>query len=125
MADLGNDLACVTDIDPSLPLVEGRRALAEAIVRRWITPPGGLFYAPSYGAGLLLTLHGGIQSVERIATELQNEALKDERVREIDVRVALEGDMLRVSARVTDAAGPFRFVLGVSELTLDLMLEAT
>jgi hypothetical protein len=93
MADLGNDLACVFDLDPSVSEVSGRRALAEAIARRWLTPRGTLFYAPTYGAGLITYLHGEMQSVE-----------------------------IRVGGRLTDAAGPFRFVLSVSDLTMDLVL---
>lgn len=123
MADLGTDISAVFDIDPSLTMVSGRYALAEAVARRWITVPGGLFYDPTYGAGLLTFLHGAVQSPETIGTMLENEALKDERVATCNAEVTFEGDELRVVARIADDIGPFRFVLNVSALSVELLLE--
>lgn len=125
MADLGNDISCVFDVDSALTVVSGRVALAEAIARRWITPPGGLFYDPTYGAGLQTFLHGSMQSVETIGSILENEALKDDRLIGCTVEVRLEGDELVVRARLEDGEGPFRFVLNVTDMTVDLLLEAS
>jgi hypothetical protein len=123
--DFGTDISCVTDLDPSLSVVSGRRLLAEAIARRWITVPGGLFYDAEYGGGLLLYLSGEMQSVDAIGAQLENEALKDERVLGAQVTVTFGGETLRVRALLSDAQGPFPFTLLVSQLSVELLLEST
>jgi len=124
MADLlGSDLACVFDVDPRLGEVKGRRMLAEAIARRWLTPEGGLFYDPTYGAGLIGALHGSVDDLDRLARRLEDQALQDERVQRIDVRVVLDGDALEVAGRIQDAAGPFRLTLDVSAVSTRLLVE--
>jgi phage baseplate assembly protein W len=46
---LGIDISATAELNAAFSLVSGRRALAEACIRRLTTPRGGLFYAPNYG----------------------------------------------------------------------------
>ena len=97
--------------------------LAEAVARRWLTPEGGLFSDPTYGAGLSQALHGTVDDLDQLLTRLEQQALLDERVLRVEIAGALEGETLVVRARLTDADGPFRLVLEVSAVTTQLLVE--
>ena len=123
-ASIGVDFDCVTDITSGLTTVSGRKALAQAVARRWITHPGDLIDAPDYGFGLLSYLSGAMQSTNAIASGLVAEALKDERVESCTVDVTFIGDALTVVGRIEDAAGPFDFTFTLSTQTLTAQMLA-
>lgn len=124
MADLGDDFHCIDDVDFGLTEVSGRRALAEAVARRWLTRRGTLFYDPAYGFGLEDWLHGERrQAVSTLSAALENEALRDERVLAATVEVRFEGETLFIRGELTDADGPFRLVANVSDVTVELLVE--
>lgn len=119
--DIGADFAGVDDLAYSLVTVSGRRALGEAIARRWLTLRGSLAYAPDYGQGLATQLLSDLDP--SLAGKLEQEALKDERVERIEVRVAFVQDELRIVARVEDAAGPFSLTVAYDGLKTALTLS--
>lgn len=84
-ADYGSDFSCVDDLDANLTAVSGGTCLLQAVARRWICPPGGLWYDADYGYGLLRHLNASNPRLRAIAAGMIAEALKDERVRACDV----------------------------------------
>lgn len=111
---LGTDIGGVTDIDANLTMVSGKRCVAEAVARRWIEEPGGLWYDQDYGAGLMRYLNGSDRDIGTLPSRLEIEARKDERVDDCQVSVDLVGDVLSVSGRLYVATGPFEFVFALS-----------
>lgn len=118
--DYGSDIACSTDIEPSLSVVSGTTCLAQALTRRLQTPPGGLFYDPDYGTDLRAFLNGGRDSYA-IEHAAEVECLKDERVQHVSASVAFEGDTARLSLFIVGGDGPFVLVLAVSSMTVELL----
>jgi len=117
-ADLGTDLACVSDLSPTLATVSGRRALVEAVARRWTTVPGTLLADSEYGGGLSAALlASGVP--DDLAARLERQALRDERVAGADVTVELNHltGTLTVIGSLVDADGPFKLTLNVSDMT--------
>ncbi len=49
MTDFVVDVSTFPDLDSSFTLITGRRVIAEAILRRLLTPRGGLAYDPDFG----------------------------------------------------------------------------
>jgi len=121
VAELGIDFSCVDDIGPSLALVSGRRCLIEAIARRLITPRGGLFYAPDYGFDVRQFLSGITAAPSAIAAGVIAECEKDERVNQANAVVTFIGNTLRIRIDIADGAGPFAFVLAISQVTVEIL----
>ena len=123
--DYGTDLAGVSDLEITLREIEGREALAHAIARRFQTPRGGLFYDADFGYDLRQFLSGAVPPEGTIEAAAENEALKDERVLDvqIDVRFFTATKKMRVFIAVVDAEGPFDFVLDISDVTVELLTE--
>lgn len=121
MADLGEDFAGVGDVDADWSFVSGRLALAQAVAERLFEETGGLFYDPNYGAGALNLL--GTSGVSLRAANLEEQALRDERVEACDAEVTFDEATQAFSINVTidDGDGPFTFVLKPSDLTVDLL----
>lgn len=121
MADLGTDIHCVSDMEPTLRVISGREALAHAIARRLQTPFGGLWYDPDYGYDLRQFCSGQLTQASTIASSVELEALKDERVLDAKAAVTVVGKTLDVKVTLTDGLGPFTLVIGVDALTLQLL----
>lgn len=123
---LGLDVSTFPDLDPLFRPIRGQRAVAEAVARRWLTPLGGLAYAPSYGAGLASFLNAGVAGPRLRALEaaLATQALADERVQAAQVSLTVIGSApavaLRAAGTLTTSAGPFALVLTVDQLAATL-----
>jgi hypothetical protein len=131
--DLGEDFACVTDLDANLSVVEGRTGLAQAVARRLGTPQLGLWYDPHYGYDIRSEL--GKPFGQRItAQRIEIESLKDERVNDalasvetIEVATSADeqsGDM-NIDITITDDEGPFELTLEIADGVTALLLEET
>lgn len=109
MADLGTDLSCVFDLDPTMREVSGRTCLAQAMARRLTTPRGRLIYDPQYGTDLnaYLLADVGPGDIAKIGAAVQAECLKDERVLACTASVVFLNSVLIVTITLTDAQGPF------------------
>lgn len=124
MSELGSDLSCITDLTPSMAEVTGRRALAEAVARRWSTPRGRLIDDPNYGFDLTQFVNDDVDppKLARIKAGAEAEAGKDERVEDAEVSLVFTaGGLLIVTGTLTDAAGPFTLTCAVSAVTVQLL----
>lgn len=123
--DHGTDLAGVSDLEITMREISGRKALAHRIARRLQTPRGGLFYDPDFGYDLRQFVSGSVLPEGTIEASVENEALKDEGVEDvqIDVRFFTGTKRLRVFVAVNDSEGGFDFVLDVTDVTVELLTE--
>ena len=123
--DFGTDLAALPDLEPRLPLQSGLRNLGEAIARRLQTPRGSLFYAPNYGTDIRAWLNEAMTTDDlfRAKVAVEAECEKDERVLSADAEVVLNRTLQTLTLRLTltTAAGPFRLVLSVDQVTVTLI----
>lgn len=125
--DLGTDVSTFPDLDTTFSLMSGRRALAEAIARRLITPKGALWKHPSYGCDVRRHLNAVMtsQRLQVIKQECEQQAEEDERVLACECFVTFDDDSKAILIRVglADKDGPFTFTAGISQLGLTLLAE--
>jgi hypothetical protein len=114
--------------DLSMPsyMASGNLCVAEAVLRRWTTSRGELIDDPNYGFNVmdLVSDDLGPRDIAYAQQQLAQEAEKDERVRKM--KVVLTGPdsagNLRIEGTGTTAAGPFKLVLAVSAVSVDVLL---
>ena len=101
----------------------GRRGLGEAMARRLQTPRGRLIKHPNYGYDLTEELGDDISTADlaRIASSVEEECLKDERVLSCTAVVTFLAGVLTVVITLADAAGPFVLVLSVSAVSVTIV----
>lgn len=124
MTDFGSDLSCVSDCTPDMAVVTGRKLLAQAIARRYMTPRGGLIDDPNYGFDLTQYVNDDLSAkdIARIQAGAIAEAEKDERILSADVKITTNtAGIMVVTVVLTDAEGPFTLVLSVGEVTVDIL----
>jgi hypothetical protein len=128
----GRDLSCTSDVTARFTEVDGTTALAiaESTIRRWTCPRGGLPDDPNYGIDVRGMLNRGVTTAElqTLASELEGEAMKDDRVDFISVSLALSSDyrtltisavFIPVDPALRDFAATFAVTDGAT--TLELM----
>jgi len=124
---LGVDIQCLYDLDPYFSVVSGPQCLAQDLAHRLQTPPGGLFYDPSYGYNVPGLLNGAItpQKLQTISAGIANQCQADERVQNAQVELEFDTDTetLTVNVIVTPVSGltPFVFVLSVTQVSMQLL----
>lgn len=114
----GDDFHAVDDIDPTLSRSTGRVALAEAVARRLLT--SWLWYEQTYGYDLRRLLNAPVRAAivqQRIVAQLK----QDERVLDARATVTVVGASVRIDILALAARGPFRLVLSVTELKVELL----
>jgi hypothetical protein len=126
--DYGTDLDCTSDINPALVLVSGRKCLGQALYRRLISTRGCLLDDPNYGTDVTQFILDDIapDDVIRVAHAIDAEMIKDPRV----VASSTVGEFrpagdLQMTVTITDGAGPFALVLGVSAVTVTILQAPT
>lgn len=125
--DFGTDVSTFVDgdLDPFFRVISGKRVVAEAIVRRWTTPQGGLFFDENFGRDVrdLLGQATSPQTLFALKNALVAQAEEDERVHEARVDVSLNPQTRRLLIRgeIVTADGPFSFVVSVSDLSVELL----
>jgi len=126
-SELGTDIMCEEDLDPSFRLSSGVRNVGWALSWRLSTEKGGLFYDPNYGAGLMRMCHDEMNrhnlSVARAA--IQSEAFKDERIQATNTSVRWVPETRTMSSSIVcnSAAGPFRLVANISGASLVVRMQ--
>jgi hypothetical protein len=125
MAELGSDISGIEDLDPALSTVDGRRALAQAVARRYITPAGTHPDDPSYGYDLTDVIGSSVPP-EEIEHYALAQARLEEEVEEarcsMSVTGPLDAQAIAMTITLVDAQGPFTFTVVASALTVKLLL---
>ena len=123
MADLGQDLSCIEDLDESMSEVSGLRCLAEALARRITTPRGRLIDDPNYGIDVADWLEDDLTDAElgQVAAQIDGEIGKDERVVSSSTVVTFNGGVLIATISGKSGAGPFKFVLAIDAVTTTIL----
>jgi phage baseplate assembly protein W len=123
--DSGVDLDCILDVGQSLALARGLRNLGNALVRRLVTPRGGLFYDPNYGLDVRAFLNAGMtpQQLAQVQADIASEVSKDERIENPEVTVVSNTQTATMAITIVCelAEGPFRFLVAVNALTVELL----
>lgn len=123
--DYGSDLSGVRNIDFGLSFVDGRIALAEALLTRLSSGPGSLPDDPAYGYDMQLLI-GSMARSSEVESRVVAQCLLDERVEDVQADVTLVNGTLTVALSVVDADGPFALVLTLTDSTIEMILpEAT
>lgn len=121
----GTDLDGVTDLSPTMAEASGLHMLAQALVRRLITPRGTLIDDANYGYDIRDFLGDDLSpaDVGRIGSGVDQELIKDERVLSSQTTVTpLSTYVLTISTVVTPSQGPsFQLVAAVSAVTVTLL----
>ncbi len=133
MADLGTGIATLwtasgPDLDPYFHRVTGNTAVAHSVLRRLVTRRKTLSWALGVGFDVREMVNEGFDARSQapllmIAAHVRTECLGDERVRAADVTVTYDSSTrrLRIEAALVTADGPFRLVIEVSALTLEIL----
>ena len=106
-------------------MASGNQVVAEAILRRWTTGRGQLIDDPNYGYNLIDLISDDLGPTDLAYAQQQAaaEAAKDGRVLRASTTMTLSAaGVLTVSATVVTAAGPFKMVVSVSDVTVALLL---
>lgn len=113
------------DLDPYFRPLLGARVVAEAVVRRWTTPNGGLFFDPAFGVDVRALVSQAMtpQTLFALSSQLAAQAEEDERVLSATVDVAFNAQTrkLRISAEIRTARGPFTLVVSADRLSVELL----
>jgi hypothetical protein len=122
----GVDLSCVTDLTEALDEVDPNStiAIAEALIRRLITPRGGLPDDADYGFNLRGHLNRGVTvaDLRTLTGQVRSECRKDDRVDDVDVAAVytLGNAGLRVTISVAPASidlDSFSFTFSITDTT--------
>jgi phage baseplate assembly protein W len=124
MAELGSDIAGVFDVDATLSVATGRRALAQAILRRLTTPRGGLIDSPAYGYDVT-ALIGSAVPPSIVEQRVLEQVVAEQEVKDARCTVTFTRDTLTVDIQVEEGDGPFSLTLTASELTIQAFLDGT
>lgn len=134
MADYGLDyntpwdpeLGCF-DLDPAFTEITGAEAHRQALMRRFVTPRGHMFWAPNDGLSIMTLIGEGL-TPERVGyyqSQIVAECEKDERTESATAALELVAGVLNITINVVGSEGPFELVFQASESTLDLLVGDT
>jgi len=114
------------DLDPTFAPISGRRAIAERVMRRWLTDVGTVQHALEDGENIRNWLSSGMtpKETDSLAQRLKAEAIKDEGVVDIEVVVRSNSATraMTISGEITDADGPFPFTLAIDAVSASLVI---
>lgn len=126
----GTDLSCVTDLTADFAEVDpqSRTAVAQAVIRRLITPRGGLIDDPDYGYDVRGLCNRATTPTElrALGDQCRAEARKDDRVQDATVTATYDDGTreLRLTVMLTcedPALGTFTFTFAVTASGAELM----
>lgn len=125
----GIDFDVLNEWPKTFALARGWKNLANALGRRLLTDEGFLAIAfdgdPDYGFNVLGRLNSSWKPEDLAALDSQAEAQcrQDERVLDATVKSSfiLASSTLEVDVLIETALGPFRFILRVSGVTIELL----
>lgn len=112
-------------VDPLMPLISGPRVVLEDVARRFMTVRGSIPNAPDFGFDLISLAGKRMNAVqiERLRSEIENEAEKDQRVLSAKVVEFVETGRtsFRMGLSLKLASGPFTLTLAVADVTLTIL----
>lgn len=114
-----------SDLSTPSYMASGNQVVVEAILRRWTTSPGQLIDDPNYGRNVydLVSAELGRRELAYEGQQFGAEAEKDDRVLSCTVAITIDvAGNVHMEAAVVTAAGPFKLVLSVSAVTIDVLL---
>jgi phage baseplate assembly protein W len=105
-------------------MASGFQAVAESIARIWQTTPGQCPDDPAAGENVIDLVNSDLspRDVAQKQQRLARAAMRDERVLRIVVTLSFGNGTLSVTGQVLTAAGPFKLVLQVSQVTPTVLL---
>ncbi len=129
---MSTDLYLLDDLDPSMPLVSGRTALAQAVLHRLSTPPGdpneggaGLINLPEYGIDLRNFLNSALSAgdLRQLERRTEQQVLEDDRVESVRLRIDLDValSIMTIEVSLIDAQGPFDLQIEIDDVTISLL----
>ena len=124
MTYYGTDLSCTDDFPPAMPMSTGRRLIAEASVRRLITPLGQLRRHPLYGYDVRDEINDDLSPADlaRISAGVNAQLLRDQRINQCTCTATLDTHgRLTLAIDLVDGAGPFPLVLSISDTTVSIV----
>jgi len=127
--DYGKDLWCLDDFSPTMPEVTGRTVPIQRLVRRLYTPRGSCPDCPNDGIDVRDFLNTGSALTDtQIAGIIAGELRKDVACLDVTVVATFSGPTPKRTLTIDIvgelADGPFALVIGVDQLTVEL-LKAT
>lgn len=125
--DFGSDVLVFPSFDGNLTLVEDGRVIAEAVARRLSTKRGTMPFHPDYGLDLRDYLNEAVTPdvLYRLKAAVELECEQDERVQSATATItySLATQQLRVAIEVVTNTENLRFVLSVSQVSVELLEE--
>lgn len=126
---LGIDIDVIDDLPPTFRLAYGPKVLANYVARELITPEGFLAIHfdgdPNYGRDVRGRLNSAwsLQELASFGGAMEAKLRRHDRIESVTVTVShdLATSTLSVDITIETAAGPFRFLLSISELTVELL----
>lgn len=123
--DFGTDISNITDISKDFALASSLDNLGKALLRRLSTPRGGLFYDDEYGLDIRSYLSAGMNQPELLAftAAVGGECLKDDRIKDCTVDASYRQADFTLTLRLLCETefGPYRLVLAVSAVTIEIL----
>ena len=123
----GVDISAYPDL--SFKRIEGRTNLLEAILRRFLTPRGGLLYDETYGLDLRQYVQEELTNAIKYELEVLviAECVKDERVKDATFTLEqLEAEKFRIHIGLIDDNGTdYRLVLNINAVTVEVLYAET
>ena len=124
MIDYGRDLTCTDDFTPSFGMSTGRRLLAEACLRRLITPLGSLRRHPLYGYDVREEINNDLSraDIARISSGVSVQLQRDTRIVSCSCVATLDTrGALLIPCVIVDGAGPFKLVFSATDATVAIV----
>ena len=117
----------VLDFQPTMGLATGRALLIQSLISRQTTAQGSVIDCPNDCFDVRDWIGEGKtpSQFNQLATSVQNELLKDQRVLSCVVTATFNfaTSMLSLAEAFTTSLGPFSFVLSVNNVTGALLLQ--
>jgi hypothetical protein len=125
--DYGSDLSCASDLDPYMLELDGddEALITQSLARRFTTPREGLVDDQDYGLDVRQFARKGatITDPVAIAAMMRAEAMKDDRVLEVQITIERndDGSLSADVGGVAVASGPFHATMAITALDLELV----
>jgi hypothetical protein len=107
-------------------MVSGIESLVLALVRRLQRTRGTLWYDRNIGRNLTEFINQATRGTYEIESAAETECGQDERVQTVEATATATSPTggatrIQMEIRGTSSVGPFRFVVGISEVTVELL----